>query len=434
MSLWSDLGFRENLYSTPPLRANDEGSQLLVGRDSEVSDLLRSISSLDTHPTIEGDNGVGKTSLVAVASYRALRAFEQGSTSQLFVPLPRAFQLSADEDAFERQVLFALAKAIIDNHEVFERAGRKSPGTRDIEQWLESPVLRQRQGGVSVLGSGISAGGSGIEINTSPGFVETGFRESVRSWLAALFPSAGAGAFVGVIYNLELLETSQEARRRIEAMRDTILNLPGVRWVLCGARGIVRSAAGSPRLTGLIADPMRLEPIRDVDVADVVRRRIELYRITPTAIPPVEPDGFDHLYRVAHKNLRNTLKHAQDFSLWLATEDKLLASPSERFELLEVWLAEQADVYSADTRNVTPRGWKFLDDLIAEGGTCSPSDFERFGFNCSPAMRPSVKQLEDANLVDSTIDESDSRRRTIVVTSNGWLVNYKRTGYQEPLG
>lgn len=45
-----------------------------------------------------------------------------------------------------------------------------------------------------------------------------------------------------------------------------------------------------------------------------------------------------------------------------------------------------------------------------------------------------MKQLEDANLVDSTIDESDSRRRTIVVTSNGWLVNYKRTGYQEPLG
>lgn len=66
-----------------------------------------------------------------------------------------------------------------------------------------------------------------------------------------------------------------------------------------------------------------------------------------------------------------SLKHAQDFSIWLATEDKLLASPSERFELLEVWLAEQADLYSADTRNVTPRGWNFLDDLIAEGGTCS---------------------------------------------------------------
>jgi hypothetical protein len=431
MSLWSDLGFRENPYSTPPLPANDEGSQLLVGRDSEVSKLLLNISTLDTHPTIEGDNGVGKTSLVAVATYRALRAFEQGSSSQLFVPLPRAFQLSADEDAFERQVLFTLAKAIIDNQEVFEHAGRTTPATKDIEHWLESPVLRQRQGGVSVLGSGITGGG-GIEINSSPGFVETGFRESVRSWLTTLFPSPAAGAFVGVIDNLELLETSQEARRRIEAMRDTILDLPGVRWVLCGARGIVRSAAGSPRLTGVIADPMRLEPISDEDVADVVRRRIEVYRSIPTALAPVEPQGFDHLYRVAHKNLRNTLKHAQDFSVWLAAQDKLYVSSDDRFQLLEVWLAEQADLYSMDTRNVTPRGWTFLDDLIAGGGSCSPSDFEKFNFNSSPAMRPSVKQLEDANLVDSTIDESDSRRRTIEVTSNGWLVNYKRTDYQEP--
>ena len=41
-------------------------------------------------------------------------------------------------------------------------------------------------------------------------------------------------------------------------------------------------------------------------------------------------------------------------------------------------------------------------------------------------MRPFVKQLEDANLVHSTIDESDQSRRTIVVTANGWLVHYKR--------
>lgn len=44
-------------------------------------------------------------------------------------------------------------------------------------------------------------------------------------------------------------------------------------------------------------------------------------------------------------------------------------------------------------------------------------------------MRPYVKQLEDANLVHRTVDESDQRRRTIVVTANGWLVHYKRSGY-----
>ena len=65
------------------------------------------------------------------------------------MPLPRPFQLGTDEDTFEREVLFTIAKAIIDSRTDFERAGRKLPGTRDIEHWLESPILRQREGGVS---------------------------------------------------------------------------------------------------------------------------------------------------------------------------------------------------------------------------------------------------------------------------------------------
>jgi hypothetical protein len=52
---------------------------------------------------------------------------------------------------------------------------------------------------------------------------------------------------------MELLSTSKDARRRLEEMRDSVLNIPGVHWVLCGANGIVRSAVGSPRLTGRIA-------------------------------------------------------------------------------------------------------------------------------------------------------------------------------------
>jgi hypothetical protein len=61
---------------------------------------------------------------------------------------------------------------------------------------------------------------------------------------------------------------------------------------------------------------------------------------------------------------------------------------------------------------------------------CSPSDYEAFGFNSSMAMRPHVKDLEEANLVVSSISDSDQRRKHIALTSRGWLVNYQRSGYQ----
>jgi DNA-binding MarR family transcriptional regulator len=45
-------------------------------------------------------------------------------------------------------------------------------------------------------------------------------------------------------------------------------------------------------------------------------------------------------------------------------------------------------------------------------------------------MRPHVKSLEDANLLVSTVDEDDKRRKTIGLTANGWLVRYKRAGFR----
>ena len=42
------------------------------------------------------------------------------------------------------------------------------------------------------------------------------------------------------------------------------------------------------------------------------------------------------------------------------------------------------------------------------------------------ALRPQVKTLEDAGLLLSSIDEKDQRRKTIEVSSKGYLVKYHR--------
>ena len=95
-------------------------------------------------------------------------------------------------------------------------------------------------------------------------------------------------------------------------------------------------------------------------------------------------------------------------------------------------MADRAQRYLDATSSLKPRAWSVFDDLVAFGGTCSPSDCEAFEFNSPMAMRPHIKDLEEANLVMSSVSDDDQRRKHIVLTSRGWLVNYQRSGYRAP--
>lgn len=426
VSLWTDFGFRDNPYETSPVPPTAEGAELLVGRDREVARLLRQLRSSDTHPTIEGDNGVGKTSLVSVAGYLAMREFEEGATPQLYIPIAEPFQLSptSSSDAFERSVLLRVADAIIKNEALLRRANLNVPPLERVDAWLNAPTFRSTQGGAF----GFSAGG-GSQANEASGFSEQGFREQVVGWLREIFPTPTTGGFVCTIDNLELLETSQAARALLEAVRDSVLGLPGLRWVLCGARGIVRAAASSPRLQGVVGDPMELPSLPDELVSEVIARRIEVYSILDSAYAPVDAAGFDHIYRVMHYNLRNAMKVCQDFALWMVDEGQHPTSSEDKLGLLEAYLALMSERYTSDT-SLSPRAWEVFDRLVDLGGSTSPSDFAEFGFESNQAMRPHVKNLEEANLVSSSIDDTDRRRKTIVVAPRGWFVQYHRAGYQ----
>jgi hypothetical protein len=70
--------------------------------------------------------------------------------------------------------------------------------------------------------------------------------------------------------------------------------------------------------------------------------------------------------------------------------------------------------------------------IVDRGGSISPSDFADFGFDSPQAMRGQMRSLEDAVLVESSVDDTDKRRRLIEITARGWIVNYHRSGYQTP--
>lgn len=427
--MWDELGFRDNPYSPKPIHANEEGSELLVGRNSELRKLMTYIRASDTHPTLEGPNGVGKTSLVSVAGFRLSREFEEGKPGA-YIPLSAPFQLTSEDtlQSFKQRVLYAVAQQFISHSRLLKDKGYSVPNNDEIDQWLNSPLFHLTGGGVTFAGVGGNATRSTAP-NSSSGFSESGFISTVKRWLDECFPSRAAGGFICVIDNLELLETSRGARELLEAIRDELLNISGLRWVLCGARGIVRSSASSPRLQGVLAEPIEMKPIDDASAEQALLKRIEVYSIG-NSNPPVEAEGFAHVYRIGNRNLRNALKYCEDFSMWAHLEGGLTVNPQDKLNLIEAWMAETADKYEKDTSGVGNRAWKVFDDLVVLGGTASPSDYEKFGYETQQAMRPQLKLLEDANLIESAVDESDKRRRTIVVTSRGWIVNYKRSGFK----
>jgi hypothetical protein len=146
---------------------------------------------------------------------------------------------------------------------------------------------------------------------------------------------------------------------------------------------------------------------------------------------PVSPGAFLHLYNVSNRNLRNALKHAQDFASWLEMNGELERPSEDLPELLEAWLADEADAY-LEAVDLQPRQWTLFDDLADTGGVCAPGDYKEFGFSSPQHMRTNFARLEQANLVDATVDEGDKRRRTVSITSMGWLVRYRRSGFQRP--
>jgi DNA-binding MarR family transcriptional regulator len=327
-------------------------------------------------------------------------------------------------------VYLRIASTIVAEHDFLKKLGRRVPDVREVNEWLNSPTVKGWGAGVSILGSG-GQFTRPTSLNTS-GFSETGLLTTVDRWLRHLFPNPQAGGFVCVIDNLELLETTQRARTLLEALRDPLLSRRGLRWILCGARGIVRTSAASPRLEGRLAEPMEIEPISHQYVEAAIDKRISQYSDVENAKAPVGPQSFRHLYDVLNQNLRQAFKYAEDFSFWLHQQEES-AEQSSYDPLFQIWLSTRADMHNKQT-DLGRRAWEVFDQLAGRGGSCSPSDFKSFGFNSPQVMRPHIKALESENLVTTSLnDENDKRRKTIFMTARGWLVRYARSGYQLPI-
>jgi hypothetical protein len=420
--MWNTFGFSKNLYDTHPVKGDAQGERLLVGRAKELDKIKNRLSNINSVVTIEGPNGVGKTSLILVAGFQLENdTAKDGKRSLILNPSP--FQFTAEESAtdFKRKVYAGIASHFISNQEKYISRLDLQFSLKPLAAWLENPLFYNGSLNVGPIG-----GGGGASPNDSSGFDLHGFFNIVDRLLLQAFRDDGG--IICVLDNLEILNTSQAARQKLEALRDDLFSKHGIRWVVCGARGIVRSVATSPRLQGRLMEPLEVPPLNTESLDDLISSRVVEYSTRDQSVPPVGAKSLLHIFKILNKNLRDALKFSGDFSLWVFEENNYKSDQDHMHDLFEIWLAEQSEKYFGAIK-VPPRAWRLFDEICDLGGSVSPSAYEDFDFNSAQSMRGAVTRLESAELVTSELDETDHRRKTINVMAKGWLLRHYRSGY-----
>lgn len=423
-AFYKGWGFRDNPFYPQPLGGDETGLKLLVGRADELKSVKFSLKFGGQAVCLDGPVGVGKTSLANVAAYSCeLDHYQNPQESPLLIPCRSVFQINKDESPseFKNRVLLEVAQTLIQKSKNFQSANL--PSSHALDQWLNSPTFRQIEG--QILGFG---GGGTSSPNESSGFSESGFAKLVTEWLEANFPDKSTGGIVCVIDNLELLETSKAARHTIEDLRDSLFSMHGVRWVICGAHGIVQGVVASPRLTGYLGEPLPVTRLKLQRAQEIFSSREEHFRdFTQSELYlPIVADDFHQLYMILGENLRQSLAMAHSYCLSVAMSGQAPTGDEAKKERFKIWLKSNAlATKSSSESHIGQTAIDLLKRAINEfQGEFTPSDCKLLGFKSIQSLRPHVKSLEDCGLVEATRDESDQRRRTITVTGKGWLVDY----------
>lgn len=460
LDCYASWGLRENPFMVHALRADEMGDRLLIGRDDQVNLVAQRLHKHGKITCLDGHVGVGKTSLVNVAAYECFQAFLQGETPQLLIPLHESFQLTKDEDAnqFCERVFRKVANELLMQREHLHGYTLTGTSLQHIDAWLNSPIIHHLTeslggtitGGIpGVISSSIKVDSVGSkQINTSEGFTQDGFEQLIRKWLDEIFNVQGNGGVVCVIDNLELLESGAAARRTLEGLRDRLFNVNGLRWVFCGANGVVHSLAASPRLGAFLNTPIiEVQNITQNHIEPLVRARLVEYSDDAEKAEkalPIRLQDLSTLYLIINNNLRDLLSYADEYCEQQFFLSKTELSDEQKEQRFKNWLEKHSsESYRTLSSRIPQDTWIVLDIAMSDmyRGTFGVGDYESFSSNSKINIAEStfIKWLRDLvklgllsrSIVDTAGEDDGFKRDVYSVTAKGAMVHYARVVKKE---
>ncbi|QUH28211.1 hypothetical protein [Vallitalea guaymasensis] len=350
MNIYNNWGFNNPPFNHKPLGRDFYGERLLIGREKEICKIISRLKYTNKIVTVEGDVGIGKTSLVNVALFKMYDEINK-TNEGIQVPCIDIFQLSSDEDinTFRKSVLLKLAETIVCNCEFVNNKMKHTIG-----KFFDPETVTSVNGGLSILGCGLDTGRS-KELNDTQVFSEDGFYSLIVNFLEDSFREFENSGIVCIIDNLELIRSDEKARYLLEQMRDTVFNIPGTKWVLCGANNIFRSLVRSQRLQGYIYDPINVNPLSIEDIPKVLDIRIDVFS-TDDYYLPFEEEEFISLYRILKGNTRAIFDMIDKYCNWVFENGDTPDTSEDKESLFGEWLRTIAindlmDIISSERSN-----------------------------------------------------------------------------------
>jgi len=458
---YASYGLSENPFLVHALNPNSRGRRLLVGRDDEVKLVAQCLHKDGKITCLDGHVGVGKTSLVNVAAHLCYEGFLKGKTPQLLVPVAEPFQLKKEEDinAFCSNVFRRVAQTLLMYRKDLQDLDQLPIEAVKLDAWLNSPIVEHITGALgatlsvgvpSMASFGVSTAGSASkQINSSSAFAEQGFEQLIKGWLEQIFVIQGNGGVVCIIDNLELLESGVQARRVLEVLRDRLFSVKGLRWVFCGANGVIHSLAASERLGAYLNTPV-------IDVAHVQTSALEpLFhaRFKEFAMSseddawsrlPITLQDLQALYPILNFNLRDLLALADEYCEVIHRNQKTLIGDTHKTRMFAKWLeTETIKRYHVLSSRLPSDAWVILDLVMSDDfrGIFGIGDYQSLNQNSlvtisRPTFEKRLRDLVKHGLVSKSIDDEIRNgdgfsREVFTVTAKGSMVHYARLVKQE---
>jgi hypothetical protein len=458
---YAAIGLTENPFLVHALRPDERGQRLLIGRDDDIHLVKQRLHKHGKITCLDGHVGVGKTSLVNVAAFQCFQAYLVGETPQLLIPSLTSFQLKKDGnvDQFCTEVFQGVAQTLLSYashlHDFELPKGLSLP---HLNAWLNSPMVEHLNtkggggfsfglpGAAQITGKGELSTNS--QVNQSQGFVQSGFDAMIRQWLDQIFAVQGNGGVVCVIDNIELLETGVAARRMLETLRDKLFTLNGLRWVFCGANGVIHSLAASQRLTAFLSTPViNVANLHPSNIPSLIRARLTEFSTEPEKAEeelPIDMEDLKYLYRLVNSNLRDLLALADEFCEYCATSGQPLRVKEKKHAKFEKWLQKATiERYQALSSRISPNAWAVLDIAMSQQfeGTFGAGDYSSFNQNSTVPFEKStfskwLRELVKLGLLSKSLDEEPGEddgfaRDVFTVTAKGALIQYARRKQNE---
>src|SRR4051794_3517129 len=139
-------------------------------------------------------------------------------------------------------------------------------------------------------------------------------------------------------------------------------------------------------MTGVFLSPIEVQPLPHDEVPQVIAARTEALRRRVDAVAPVSKTAFAHLYRSIGQNLRYAMNLAERYAFDQEPAELRALSGEQRDRRFDEYLREEAErVYTAYAKGVSTADWKVFETLLRDfSGTCSPSEYARFGYAAQP--------------------------------------------------